>query len=99
MAAMGFTRKDVEAVAHLARLSLSEAELARFGAQLEAIVGYVEKLNTLPLEGVEPTSTVSPATDRTRLDVPSPGLLPADVEAMAPEFRAGSIRVPRILEE
>ena len=80
---MALTRKDVEAIAHLARLSLTEAELARYGAQLEAILGYVESLNKLPLEGVEPTTHVSPA----------------EVEAMAPEFRAGSVRVPRILEE
>jgi aspartyl-tRNA(Asn)/glutamyl-tRNA(Gln) amidotransferase subunit C len=96
---MALTRKDVEAIAHLARLSLTEAELARYGAQLDSILGYVESLNKLPLEGVEPTTHVSPATDRTRPDEPAPSLVPADVEAMAPEFRAGSVRVPRILEE
>jgi len=96
---MALTRKDVEAIAHLARLSLTEAELARYGAQLEAILGYVESLNKLPLEGVEPTTHVSPATDRTRPDKPASGISAAEVEAMAPEFRAGSVRVPRILEE
>ena len=52
---MALTRKDVEGIAHLARLSLTEAELARYGAQLEAILGYVDSLNRLPLEGVEPS--------------------------------------------
>ncbi len=96
---MALNRKDVEGIAHLARLSLTEAELERFGAQLEAILGYVESLNKLPLEGVEPTTHVSPATDRTRPDQPAPGLAQADVAAIAPEFKAGSVRVPRILEE
>jgi len=96
---MALTRKEVEAIAHLARLSLTEAELEKYGAQLEAILGYVESLNKLPLEGVEPTTHVSPATDRTRTDNPAPGLTQAEVGAIAPEFRAGSVRVPRILEE
>ncbi|MEK7476372.1 MAG: Asp-tRNA(Asn)/Glu-tRNA(Gln) amidotransferase subunit GatC [Candidatus Coatesbacteria bacterium] len=96
---MALTRRDVEAVAHLARLSLTEAELERYGAQLEAILGYVESLNRLPLEGVEPTTHLSPATDRARPDRPAPGLTQAEVEALAPEFRAGSVRVPKILEE
>ena len=96
---MALTRKEVEGIAHLARLSLTEAELEKYGAQLDAILGYVDSLGKLPLEGVEPTSHVSPATDRTRPDEPGRSLSPAEVEAMAPDFRAGSVRVPRIMEE
>lgn len=95
---MALTRKQVEEIAHLARLNLTPEELDRFGAQLDSVLGYVEKLNELDLDGVEPTAHVLPVTDRGRADEERPGLSPDDVEAMAPDFRAGSVRVPRILE-
>ena len=96
---MEFTRKDVEAVARLARLTLTDAELERFGGQLGAILGYVELLDKVDLKGVEPTTHVQDDADRFREDRVLPGLGPEDLEAMAPEFRAGSVRVPRILED
>ena len=96
---MALTRKDVEEIAHLARLNLTAEELDRYGTQLDAILGYVETLNQLDLEGVEPTTQVLNLTDRMRKDDPQPGLTPEDVEAIAPEFKAGSVKVPRILEE
>jgi aspartyl-tRNA(Asn)/glutamyl-tRNA(Gln) amidotransferase subunit C len=96
---MALTRTQIESVARLARLSLSPEESERFGAQLEEILGYVERLGELNLEGVEPTAHAVEIVNRVRPDEPAPGLEPAALEAMAPEFRAGSVRVPRILEE
>ncbi len=96
---MAFSRKDVEAIARLARLTLTDAELDRFGGQLGAILGYVELLDKVDLAGVEPTTHVQDDADRFRDDRVTPGLAVADLEAMAPEFRAGSVRVPRILED
>ncbi len=96
---MGLSREDVARIAHLARLDLPPEELDRFGRQLADILGYVEKLNALSLEGVEPTAHALPVTDRDRPDGNAPGLTPDDVAAMAPEFRHGSVRVPRIMEE
>lgn len=95
---MALTRTEVERIAHLARLHLSPAELDRYGAQLDAILGYVETLGKLDLAGVEPTAGVSDRTDRTRPDTPAASLTPDDLAAIAPEFRAGSVRVPKILE-
>ena len=96
---MALTKKEVEALAHLARLNLTGEELERFGGQLEAILGYVDRLNGLDLSGVEPTTHVQPVTDRVREDRPEQGLTPADVAANAADFKAGSVRVPKILEE
>jgi len=96
---MALTRKEVEEIAHLTRLNLTPEELAQFGSQLESILGYVEKLNELRLDGIEPTAHVLPLTDRGRADEVKPGLSPEDVEASAADSRAGSVRVPRILEE
>ena len=95
---MALTRKDVEDIAHLSRLVLTDAELERFGAQLGAILEHVQTLNKMDLTGVEPTTSVQEDVDRFREDRIAPGLAPADLEAIAPEFRAGSVRVPKILE-
>lgn len=96
---MALTSAEVERIAHLARLHLTPAELEKYGAQLDAILGYVQTLGKLDLAGVEPTAGVSAETDRTRTDTPTPSLTPDDLAAIAPEFRAGSVRVPKILED
>lgn len=96
---MAFSRNEVEAIARLARLNLTDAELDRFGGQLGAILGYVELLDNVDLKDVEPTTHVQDDADRFREDRVTAGLTPDDLEAMAPEFRAGSVRVPKILEE
>ena len=96
---MGLTRAEVEMIANLGRLDLTPEELDRFGKQLEAILGYVEKLNELDLKGVEPTTHVLPLTDRIRGDKTAPGLAPEDIAKSAPDFRLGMVRVPRIMED
>jgi aspartyl-tRNA(Asn)/glutamyl-tRNA(Gln) amidotransferase subunit C len=96
---MALKREDVAKIAHLARLELGPEELDLYGKQLEAILGYVEKLNELDLKDVEPTTHVLPLTDRKRDDRVEPGLTPDDLAANAPEFRLGMVRVPRIMED
>ena len=96
---MALTRNEVEAIAHLARLNLSDEELERFRPQLEAILGYVENLSQLDLSQVEPTTYVLSVSDRFRDDKIEPGLPAGELEANAPDFKAGAVRVPRILEE
>ena len=59
---MSISKKEVERIAHLARLDLTEAEKDRFADQLSQILDHVEQLNELDTEGVEPTFQVnSPA--------------------------------------
>lgn len=53
---MKLTRKDVEHVAHLARLNLSEDELSKMTEQLDNILSYVDKLDELDTDGIEPTT-------------------------------------------
>jgi aspartyl-tRNA(Asn)/glutamyl-tRNA(Gln) amidotransferase subunit C len=96
---MALTRQDVEALAHLARLTLSPEELERFGEQLGGILEYVDRLNRLDLSGAEPTTHAVPVGNRFREDAVAPGLPQEAVTANAPDIRAGSVRVPRILEE
>lgn len=71
---MSLTRSDVEKIAHLARLELTEAEFSRFQGQLSAILDYAEKLNELDLEGVPPTSHAVSQQNVFREDIVEPSL-------------------------
>ena len=67
-------RDQVLHVAKLARLKLTDDEVDRMAGELSKILGYVETMNELDLEGVEPTSHVVDLTNVLREDVPRPGL-------------------------
>ena len=93
------TRKEVEHVARLARLELSEDEKERMTAQLDAILGYVDKLNALDTSRVEPTTTVIPMVSVMRDDVTRPSLDREAALANAPDRDDVFFRVPRIIED
>ena len=93
------TRAEVEHVARLARLALSEDEKERMTSQLDAILGYVDKLNTLDTSGVEPTATVIPMVSVLREDVVRPSPNREDALANAPDREEAFFRVPRIIED
>ncbi|MCX6356368.1 MAG: Asp-tRNA(Asn)/Glu-tRNA(Gln) amidotransferase subunit GatC [Candidatus Aureabacteria bacterium] len=95
---MGITRKDVEYVARLARLRLSDVDKERFTTQLQSIVGYVEKLNELATEAIEPTSHVIPLKNVTRPDETRPCLERDIVLKLAPKASEGFIKVPQVIE-
>lgn len=96
---MAISREDVEHVARLARLALSEEEILLFQEQLGRILEHAAKVTTLPTEGVPPTSHATPMAGVLRPDEPSPGLSQKEALAPAPETEDGHFRVPRILEE
>ena len=96
---MKITRQEVEHVARLARLALSEAERERMRAQLDAILTYIDKLNQLDTTEVEPTSHVIPMTNVFREDEVRPSLAQEQALANAPDRQETLFRVPRILEE
>ena len=90
---------DIAKVAHLARIDLSDEELAQYGDQLSIILEYAERVSALPTDGVEPTSHPLPATNAFRPDVVTSSLTNEEALAMAPEAEDGYFRVPRILGE
>jgi aspartyl-tRNA(Asn)/glutamyl-tRNA(Gln) amidotransferase subunit C len=96
---MKITRREVEHVARLARLGLSEEEIDRMRAQLDAILNYVDKLNELETRDVPPTSHAIPMTNVFREDAVRPCLSQEEALANAPDRQEGFFRVPRILEE
>lgn len=96
---MKITRQDVEQVAKLARLEITETEKEAFAQQLSGILTYVEKLNQLKTAGVEPTATVPGQTNVFREDKARPSLPVEKAVANAPESADGFFVVPKILEE
>jgi aspartyl-tRNA(Asn)/glutamyl-tRNA(Gln) amidotransferase subunit C len=93
------SREEVLHVARLARLYLTEDEVERMRAQLDAILAYVDKLRELDVEGVEPTSHAVPLVDVMRDDALAPCLPQEAALANAPDRAGEFFRVPRIIED
>jgi aspartyl-tRNA(Asn)/glutamyl-tRNA(Gln) amidotransferase subunit C len=91
---MAITREQVEHVARLAHLALSEEELERLGGQLDAILEAVSKVSELDLRDVEPTSHPLDLVNVWREDEPRPSLPRDETLANAPETEGGFFRVP-----
>ena len=92
-------REEVQHVARLARLHLSDEELERMREQLDAILAYIDKLRELDVEGVEPTSHAVPLLDVMRDDALRPCLPQEEALANAPDRAGEFFRVPRIIED
>ena len=90
---------DVRYVANLARLELSEDEIAKFQPQLEKILGHVETLTALDVTGVEATSYSADIFGRMRDDVPHESLAREAVLQNAPDQAQGQIRVPKVVAD
>lgn len=93
------TTAEVEHVAGLARLRLSDAELQEFTGQLAAVLDHAADIEALDTEGVEPTSHPLPLVNVLRPDEVRPGLDRATVLAQAPDAEDDRFAVPRILGE
>jgi len=93
------SKEEVQHVARLARLHLSDEELERMREQLDAILAYVDKLRELDVEGVEPTSHAVPLVNVMRDDAVTPCLSQDAALANAPDRAGEFFRVPRIIED
>ncbi len=95
---MAITRKDVDKVADLARLALTEEELELSTKQLQRILGYVEKLSELDTNGVEPTSYTVPLTKVFRQDKVRESLAQDDALSNSAGKAEGYFKVPKIID-
>jgi aspartyl-tRNA(Asn)/glutamyl-tRNA(Gln) amidotransferase subunit C len=95
---MALTLEEVEHIAALARLRLTDDEIARYREQLSAILDYMARLRQLDTSAIEPTATVLPVRTVLRSDVVTPSLSPAELLANAPDAEANMFRVPPVLE-
>jgi aspartyl-tRNA(Asn)/glutamyl-tRNA(Gln) amidotransferase subunit C len=93
------TMKEVDHVARLARLALSDEEKERMRRELDGILSYIGKLSALNTEGVPPTSHAVPMTNVMREDEPVPSLPQPEMLANAPDPSGEFFRVPKIIEE
>lgn len=95
---MKITKKDVEYVAKLAKLRLSEKEKEKFTKQLDQILKYVDKLNELNTKRVKPTSHVLPLKNVFREDRVGKSLKVEKTLENAPEKARGFFKVPKVIE-
>jgi len=93
------SREEVQHVARLARLHLTDDEAERMREQLDAILAYIDKLRELDVEGVEPTAHAVPLVNVMRDDALSPCLPQEQALANAPDRAGEFFRVPRIIED
>ena len=90
---------DVRYVANLARLELSDEEVATFQPQLDAILDHVEALTRIDVSGIDPTAHPSPIFGRMREDSPHTSLPVEAVLQNAPDQAQGQIRVPKVVAD
>lgn len=95
---MKLTLEEVEHIAELARLKLSEAEKSRYREQLSDILDYAARLQALDTSGIPPTSSVLPERSVLRPDEPRPGLSTNDLLRNAPAVDKNQFRVPPVLD-
>lgn len=96
---MDMTKQEVEKVAKLARLALTDIEKAAFTKQLSQILTHVETLKQYDTAGVEPTATVLGQVNVFRPDIVKPSLPIDRAVANAPESADGFFVVPKIIED
>ena len=96
---MQISKPEVEHVAKLARLDITESEKDALSRQLSDILTYIEQLKAIDTSSVEPTATVVDQTNVFREDIVRPSLPVEQALANAPQADGGYFQVPRILEE
>lgn len=96
---MPISKEQVQHVAKLARLEITETERETFSRQLSSILTYIEQLQSWDTTGVEPIPTALDQTNVVREDRAAPSLSVEQALANAPDAENGYFRVPRILED
>lgn len=95
---MSIDNDTARRVAKLARIKVEEEDLPALADEFNAILGFVEQLNEVDVEGVEPMTSVTPMRLKRREDVVTDGDQQAKVLANAPDAREGFFAVPKVVE-
>jgi aspartyl-tRNA(Asn)/glutamyl-tRNA(Gln) amidotransferase subunit C len=85
-------------VAKLARIAVPEADLPELAKEFSAMLGFIEQLNEVDVEGIEPMTSVTPQRLKRRTDVVTDGGQPIETLANAPDAREGFFAVPKVVE-
>ena len=94
---MSVTKKDVEHIAQLARLKFNEEEFESFTEQLNEILGYVDKLNELDTENIEPLSHPVEGSNVFRADAAVPSIPTEEGLKNAPQSSEEYFKVPKVI--
>ncbi len=95
---MSVDTDTVRRVARLARIAVAEEELAPLAGELNTILGWVEQLGEVDVEGVEPMTSVTPMDLKQREDQITDGHRQNDILTNAPDAREGFFAVPKVVE-
>jgi aspartyl-tRNA(Asn)/glutamyl-tRNA(Gln) amidotransferase subunit C len=93
------SESQVSHISHLARLKLTAEEIALFGAQLADILNYMDQLNAVNTDGIEPTAHALPLKNVFRDDVPAQSFNASEALANAPEAAPPYFKVPKVLDQ
>ncbi len=95
---MSIDKDTARRVAYLARIDVAEADLERVAAELSGILGFMEQLREVDVDGVEPMTSVTPMALPWRDDRVTDGGQRARILANAPDTRMGYFAVPKVVE-
>jgi aspartyl-tRNA(Asn)/glutamyl-tRNA(Gln) amidotransferase subunit C len=95
---MSIDESTAAKVAKLARIKVEAAALPALAAEFSAILGFIEQLNEVDVDGVEPMTSVTPMRLRRRADAVTDGNIADRVLANAPDAREGFFAVPKVVE-
>ncbi len=96
---MSLTPEEVRKIAHLARLNLSNEDIARYTPQLSGILDFIEQMNKTDTSQVEPLAHPLDISQRLRTDVVTEPNLRDKYQRIAPQVEAGLYLVPKVIDE
>ena len=95
---MSVDTATVRRIAHLARIAVADQEVEHLKGELNAILAFVEQLQEVNVEGVEPMTSVTPMAMKMREDVVTDGEIAKDIVANAPATEDNFFLVPKVVE-
>lgn len=95
---MAFNEETVANVANLARLNLTDEQKQKFAGEVDGILNWVEQLQEVNVDGIEPLISVTEQTEAIRSDIVTDGNIQADLMKNAPESAHGFYVVPKMVE-
>lgn len=96
---MSLTPEDVKKIAHLARLNLSENDIATYTPQLSHILQFIEQMNQTDTANIEPIAHSLDVSQRLRADKVTEENMRDKFQGIAPQVEAGLYLVPKVIEE
>lgn len=95
---MSIDKETARRAAHLARIAVAEEDLDHLAKELSNILGFMEQLAEVDVDGVEPMTSVTPMRLKRRADVVTEGNMQDKILSNAPDAREGFFAVPKVVE-